>query len=153
MKHFEELREKIEEYLSPVIRFEGYELIDLIFVNQGGRLFLKILINKPGGITMQECAQMNRKIGRLLDKTDFLKQSYILEVSSPGIDRPLKEEKEFRCVVGRDVIVWMKDGKVYKGNLIEARGGKVLLACEDGVKELSLSEIKKGQQQVKLPEE
>jgi ribosome maturation factor RimP len=153
MRYFEELREKIEEYLTPVIRFEGYELIDLNFINQGGKLFLKILINKPGGITMQECAQMNRKIGRLLDKADFLNQSYILEVSSPGIDRPLKEEKEFRCAVGRDVIIWMKDGSVYKGNLIEAREGKVLLACEDGVKELSLSEIKKGQQQIKLPEE
>ncbi len=144
---------KIEEYLGPIVRFEGYELIELDLINQGKKLLLRILLDRPGGITMGECVEMNRKLSRILDKTDFITQSYILEVSSPGADRPLKNEKEFRCVVGKDLMIRLKNGSQVKGNLLEVRDGKLILSCKDSVLEISISELELAKQMINLPKE
>ncbi|MCD6080534.1 MAG: hypothetical protein J7J54_03675 [Candidatus Omnitrophica bacterium] len=153
MKYLEELRTKIEEYLRPVVRFQGYELIELDLVNQGGKLLLRLLLNRPGGITMGECVDMNRKLSRILDNTDFINQSYVLEVSSPGADRPLKDERELRCVVGRELMIKLKDGGQVKGNLLEVKDGKLILSCEDSVLEISISELELAKQMINLPKE
>jgi len=153
MEYLKELRMKIEEYLAPIVRFEGYELIELDLRNQGKKLLLRILLDRPGGITMGECVDMNRKLSKVLDKSDFIHQSYILEVSSPGADRHLKEEKELRCVVGRDLIINLKDGRKIKGNLLGIKEGKLILSCEKAIKEIFISELEYATQQINLPKE
>lgn len=144
---------KIEEYLKPVIRFQGYELIELNLINQGGKLLLRILLNRPGGITMGECVEMNKKLSRLLDKVDFIHQSYVLEVSSPGADRLLRDEKELKCVVGRDLEFKLKDGRTLKGNLLEAKDGKLIISCKDSIQEIFISDLDSAKQKINLPKE
>jgi len=135
------------------VRFEGYELIELDLVNQGKKLLLRILLNRPGGITMGECVEMNRKLSRFLDKTDFIHHSYVLEVSSPGADRHLKEERELRCVVGRDVIANLKDGRKIKGNLIDVKDGKLILSGKEAIIEIFISDLEYVTQEINLPKE
>jgi ribosome maturation factor RimP len=153
MEYWEELRMKIEEYLKPIIRFQGYELIELNLINQGGKLLLRILLNRPGGITMGECVEMNKKLSRVLDKIDFIQQSYVLEVSSPGVDRPLKDEKELKCVVGRDLEFKLKDGRRLKGNLLEVKDGKLIISCKDSIQEILISDLDSAKQKINLPKE
>lgn len=91
-----ELRSIIGEYL----KMKDFDLIDLIYRYEGKDLFLRILVDKPeGGITIDECAQLNSEISIILDEKNILHLRYILEVSSPGVDRPLLTKKDFlRCI-------------------------------------------------------
>lgn len=152
MNYFKSLEEKIREYLAPIIKFEGYELIELKLIPLRGKLLLKLLINKRGGITMAECVDMNGKISKILDEVDFINQSYILEVSSPGLNRVLKEEKEFKCVIGRDLIVKMKNGHEFKGNLLDVKPDKIIITCQDKVLDIFISDIDKARQIINLSE-
>lgn len=95
----EEILTRIKQAVEPVLQAERVELIDFILRPQRKQWILRLLVDRPeGGITIGECALLNRKIGALLDQRDLLDQSYLLEVSSPGLDRPLKTKMDFeRC--------------------------------------------------------
>ncbi|MCM8797706.1 MAG: ribosome maturation factor RimP [Candidatus Omnitrophica bacterium] len=92
----EELREVISGYLSS----RQVDLVELTYRFEGGRAILRILADKPsGGITLEECAILNQEISAILDEKNLIQESYVLEVSSPGLDRPLKTKKDFlRCL-------------------------------------------------------
>lgn len=92
----EELRIIISEYLEN----RGLDLVDLIYRYEGGDLVLRVLVDLPqGGINLDECAGLNKEIGGLLDEENIIEGSYILEVSSPGLDRPLRTKSDFlRCL-------------------------------------------------------
>lgn len=91
-----ELSSIIGEYL----KMKELDLVDFIYRYEGRDLFLRIIADKPeGGITLDECAHLNNELGRILDEKNILQVRYVLEVSSPGLDRPLKTEKDFlRCI-------------------------------------------------------
>ena len=153
MSYLDELREKIAQFVKPVIENEGYKLIELDLVPQGDKLLLRFIVNKPGGIAMDECAGVNRKLGSILDDADIINQSYILEVFSPGIDKPLKNEDEFRCVLGRDLVVKMNDGRIIKGPLIEVRESKIMIGCKNEVVEADIKDIDSAKQRINLSKE
>lgn len=146
--NIEEIREEVEVHLNPIIKFEGYELIELSLLPRRGRLLLRFLINRPGGITMAECAELNRKISRVLDGLEFIPQSYILEVSSPGLDRVLKEEKEFRCVIGRELSIVRKDGSKIRGSLLKVGDGRIQVLAQEQVIDIPISEIEGARQMI-----
>lgn len=79
---------------------QNLDLVDIIYRYEGRGLVLRVLVDKPeGGITLDECAGLNNEISRILDEKDMLQQRYILEVSSPGLDRPLNSKNDFlRCI-------------------------------------------------------
>lgn len=83
----------------------GLELVDVEYVSEGGRMVLRVLIDKTGGVTLDDCEAMNRALSDELDRTDPIEQSYVLEVSSPGIERPLKKEADFIRFTGRQARV------------------------------------------------
>jgi ribosome maturation factor RimP len=91
-----ELRDVIGSY----IKEQGLDLVDLVYRYEGGGLFLRILVDKPeGGISLDDCAYINNEISRILDEKNILQERYILEVASPGLDRPLTTKKDFlRCM-------------------------------------------------------
>ena len=91
-----ELKNSIGDYL----KIQGLDLIDLIYRYEGKDLVLRVLVDRPeGGIGLDECARLNNEISRILDEKDVLTTRYILEVSSPGLDRPLKTKSDFlRCI-------------------------------------------------------
>lgn len=140
-----ELRGIIEEYLKD----NSLILVDLIYRYEGNNLILRILVDRPeGGITVEDCAKVNNDIGRILDEKALLQTSYVLEVASPGLDRPLKAKEDFlRClnrearfffseqISGkfelRGTIKKVEEEKIYiemKGELIEVPLAKVRVA-------------------------
>ncbi len=99
----EEYEQKTEKLLEPILEANHFELVDVEYVKEGGSWYLRAYIDKPGGITVDDCEIVNRALGDLLDEHDFIEESYILEVSSPGLGRPLKKERDFARSLGEEV--------------------------------------------------
>ena len=99
----EEYEQKTEKLLEPILEANHFELVDVEYVKEGGSWYLRAYIDKPGGITVDDCEIVNRALGDLLDEHDFIEESYILKVSSPGLRRPLKKERDFARSLGEEV--------------------------------------------------
>ncbi len=94
---------KTEELLTPIVESHGFELVDVEYVKEGGNWYLRAYIDKPGGIAVDDCELVSRAFSDILDEKDYIEDSYIFEVSSPGLGRPLKKEKDFARSVGEEV--------------------------------------------------
>lgn len=99
----EDYEQKTEAILQPIIDANGFELVDVEYVKEGGTWYLRAYIDKPGGITVDDCELVSRAANDILDEQDFVEDSYIFEVSSPGLGRPLKKEKDFVRSIGEEV--------------------------------------------------
>ncbi|MDD6324541.1 MAG: ribosome maturation factor RimP [Lachnospiraceae bacterium] len=97
--------QKTEELIMPLIEQHQFELVDVEYVKEGGNWYLRAYIDKPGGITVDDCELVSRALSDLLDEHDFIEDAYILEVSSPGLGRPLKKDKDFARSIGEEVEV------------------------------------------------
>ncbi|MBI5440135.1 MAG: ribosome maturation factor RimP [Deltaproteobacteria bacterium] len=107
-----EIRERaqaIEKILRPVVDDAGYELVDLQLRSEFGRWVLRLLVDRPGGITLDECARLSREVSPHLEVADLLPFRYALEVSSPGIHRPLKTRADFERFAGELVAVQLEE--------------------------------------------
>ena len=96
---------RTEAMLMPIVEAKGFELVDVEWVKEGANWYLRAYIDKENGITVDDCEEVSRALSDLLDEEDFISENYILEVSSPGLDRPLKKEKDFARSIGKDVEV------------------------------------------------
>jgi ribosome maturation factor RimP len=99
----EEIERRSEELLSPIIEANHFELVDVEYIKEGSNQYLRVFIDKEGGINIDDCELVSRAFGDLLDEKDFIGESYILEVSSPGLGRPLKKDKDFARSMGEKV--------------------------------------------------
>jgi len=97
--------QKTEALLLPMMEEYHFELVDVEFVKEAGSWFLRAYIDKPGGITIDDCETVSRRLSDLLDEKDFIEEAYILEVSSPGLGRPLKKDKDLERSLGESVEV------------------------------------------------
>ncbi len=97
------LQDKLEKIAGPVVDSAGCELVDILAVVEHGQNILRVFIDKPGGVTIDDCAAVSRELGALLDVEDVVPGRYSLEVSSPGLDRVLKREKDFERFRGRRI--------------------------------------------------
>lgn len=97
--------QKTKALLLPMMEEHHFELVDVEFVKEAGTWFLRAYIDKPGGITIDDCELVSRTLSDLLDEKDFIEEAYILEVSSPGLGRPLKKDKDFDRSLGESVEV------------------------------------------------
>jgi len=102
----QELMGAIEALAGPLLRASGLALVDLEFRRQGRRGLLRLFIDKPGGVGVEDCRRVSEELGDLLDVSDLIPESYDLEVSSPGLDRELRKEREFRWAVGKRIRLW-----------------------------------------------
>lgn len=109
MSKAEQYEKRTEELLSPIIKDNDFELVDVEYVKEHGSYYLRAYIDKEGGITIDDCELISRALSDLLDKYDYIKDSYILEVSSPGLGRKLKKDRDFQRSLGEEVEV-----KLYK---------------------------------------
>ena len=103
MSRRENFEKRAEELLSPIVERRGFELVDVEYVKEAGTWYLRGYIDKEGGITINDCEAVSREFSDLLDEADFIDDSYVMEISSPGLDRPLKKEKDFIRSVGKRV--------------------------------------------------
>ncbi len=103
MSRHEIYEQKAAELLEPILADMDFELVDVEYVKEAGTWYLRSYIDKPGGITVDDCEAVSRQFSDRLDQEDFIEDSYIMEVSSPGLDRPLKKDKDFERNLGREV--------------------------------------------------
>ena len=124
----EEYEARAEKLLEPIMEENHFELVDVEYVKEAGNWYLRAYVDKEGGITLDDGELVNRAWSDLMDENDFIPEAYILEVSSPGLGRQLKKEKDFKRSIGQDV-----DVKFYQSRKIPAgRNGK-----EVSVKEIT----------------
>lgn len=132
----EEYEQKTEKMLEPILAENHFELVDVEYVKEGGSWYLRAYIDKPGGITVDDCEIVNRALGDLLDQDDFIEDSYILEISSPGLGRPLKKERDFERSLGEEVEIrtyrMVNKQKEFRGILKAYDKDTVTIELEDG---------------------
>ena len=135
MTRKENYESRSEKLLLPIMEECGFELVDVEYVKEGGTWYLRAYIDKPGGITINDCETVSRQFGELLDQEDFIEDSYVLEVSSPGLGRPLKKEKDFERSLGEKIEIRLYkalDGaKEYTGVLEAYDKDTVTIRTED----------------------
>ena len=103
MSKREQYEKQTEELLEPIVTGFGFELVDVEYVKEAGTWYLRAYIDKPGGITVDDCEAVSRKFSDVLDEKDYIEDTYIFEVSSPGLGRPLKKDKDFQRSLGEEV--------------------------------------------------
>ena len=103
MSRKEVYEQRAEEMILPLVEAQRYELVDVEYVKEAGNWYLRVYIDKEGGITVDDCELISRAFSDLLDEADFIEDSYILEVSSPGLGRPLKKEKDYARSMGKEL--------------------------------------------------
>lgn len=101
----EQYEQQTENLLEPIVTGFGFELVDVEYVKEAGTWYLRAYIDKPGGITVDDCEAVSRKFSDILDEKDYIEDTYIFEVSSPGLGRPLKKDKDFQRSLGEEVEV------------------------------------------------
>jgi len=125
----------VTEIAQPVVEALSFELVDVEFVKEGANWCLRVFIDKPGGISIDDCQAVSEKLSDKLDEADPIKQSYMLEVSSPG-ERPLKNERDFERFKGEIVEVKLymplNGKKVFEGELIGLVNDKVEIKTDEG---------------------
>ena len=129
---------RVRELIQPLLAGRGAELVELTCHPGGGRLTLRLLVDTARGITLEELSSLNRSIGALLEEHDLIQDRYLLEVSSPGLDRRLKESRDFERVIGRRVRVTLSaplaDRHEHRGQVIGANEEAVVLRLDSGEK-------------------
>ena len=96
---------KTEELLQPLVDAHGFERVEVDYVKEAGNWYLRAYIDKPGGIAVDDCEVISRALSDKLDEEDYIEDSYILEVSSQGLGRPLKKDKDFQRSIGKEIEV------------------------------------------------
>ena len=127
---------KVLPLLEPIVEEKGLELVDVEFVKEGANWYLRIYIDKDGGVSIDDCEGVSRALEAKLDEADPIEQAYILEVSSPGIDRPLKKDADFVKFQGEIIDIKLYKAvngkKQYQGKLLGLADGIISLEEENG---------------------
>ena len=146
--------QQIEELTRRVVEAEGFELVDLEYKQGKPRNLVRIYIDKPGGITLGDCENVSNQVGTLLDVNDVVKNAYVLEVSSPGLDRPLRTDRDYERARDRFVklVLMLPDGRHEElvGKLKEFNDQELVLDQNGQLRNITRSEIKRAQQEVQI---
>lgn len=138
----------IEELITPILMRNRMELVDVTYRLEGGRWVLRVFMDKPGGVSLQDCAFITHQIEDLIEVEDIIPQRYFLEVSSPGLDRVLKKESDFQRFCGEMAKIKTREAvagrRNFKGRIVRCEQGIVEVEDRDGKRfEFSLHEIEK----------
>ena len=141
------LRERLITLLEPVIGRLGYELVDLEYTSARGHGLVRLFIDRPEGVTLDECALVSREVSSVLDVEDPIPNAYTLEVSSPGFDRVLRTQAHFGRFVGSRVFVELKEPREgrrrYTGKLLTVDDGGIALEVDQEHVAMRFEEIGK----------
>lgn len=142
------IEEKVENLVKPIIENIGYELYDIEYAKEGKDYYLRIFIDKPEGITIDDCEKVNDAIKDKLDEEDYIKQQYFLEVSSPGIERILRKDKHLEQNIGKEISINLfkkdKEGKKeYQGILMSYNTDTIEIEINEKMKEVERKNISK----------
>ncbi|MCA6073124.1 MAG: ribosome maturation factor RimP [Endomicrobium sp.] len=140
--------QEIEKLLKPVAEQEKIEVVDVQYVKENGDWIARIFIDNEHGITMSDCERVSHVFSNVLDKSDVLKESYILEISSPGLNRVLKKEESFKRFIGSKVKIQtlksINNQRNFLGELLDFSDGKVKINdATNGIVDINFLDIKK----------
>ena len=125
-----------EHWITPILEKNNFELVDVEYVKEGSTWYLRAYIDKEGGITVDDCEIVAREMNEILDREDYIEDSYVFEVSSPGLGRPLKKEKDFKRSLGEAVDIKLyraiERQKDFSGILTAYDADTVTIRYEDG---------------------
>jgi ribosome maturation factor RimP len=138
---------KVASLVEPILQEMDFELVDVEFLHSQGRWILRLTIDREGGITVDDCAKVSRELGDLIDVKDLIRQRYFFEISSPGLDRPLKKEKDLLRALGKKIKVTMKTPiqgrRNYSGLLTDFADGTLYMEMEQGEAALPWAQVQK----------
>jgi len=138
---------QVSELIDPILSEMRFELIDVEYLSDRGRWVLRVYIDKEGGVTLDDCAKVSGELGDLIDIKNIIEHDYVLEVSSPGLNRPLKKEADFIRAIGKKIKVRTRapvDGRRnFSGVLRDFKEQKLALDSEGGLVSLAWSGIEK----------
>jgi len=134
-----EVREEVRQLSAPLAEDAGFELVDVEFLVQGRHRVIRVLLDKPGGITVGDCSSFSRRLADCLDMNQMVNGAYHLEVSSPGLDRPLRTLESVQRFAGQRASILIhdpRDGRrKFDGELLGAAGTRAGLRTEDGAEQ------------------
>lgn len=141
------IEERVEILIKPIIEKKGYDLYDVEYAKEGKNFFLRIFIDKPEGIDLQDCENVNDAINDILDQANYIKDQYFLEVSSPGIERILRKDKHLEQNIGNEIHIklFKKDetgNKEYQGILKEFNDKTIKLEENIEIERKNIAQIK-----------
>ena len=153
-----ELRGRLWPVVEPIVEDEGLELVEVEFVHQNGSWVLRIYMDAPGGVRIEDCERVSRRLSPVLDVENLIPHHYTLEVSSPGVPRPIRKARDFERLSGErariDMALPMNGRKRFTGELAGVSGGPepvVALALDDGeMVHLPLTRIKRAHQEIEI---
>jgi ribosome maturation factor RimP len=138
------VEEKVKELLLPILEERDFKLVDIEFI-PSKRPILRIYIYNPEGTSIDDCEWVSKRIGALLDVEDLIDKAYVLEVSSPGLDRKFKNIEEYDIFKGRDVVIKTKEPinekKVFKGTLLGLEDEKVKIKENEETVEIPFENV------------
>ena len=137
-----DLEERVRSLAEPVLTRHGAELVE-VQVRRGRSQLVRIVADRPGGITLEVCARVSEELSRMLDVDDPIPGRYTLEVTSPGLDRPLRTEADFRKHAGKRVKVVRSDGRHEEGTVEDVMSDRVRLSRASGAVEVPYADIAK----------
>ena len=141
------IRKGVADLIEPSLEEMGFELIDVDYLSSQRRWILRIYIDKEGGVTIDDCAQVSRELGDLIDVKDMIPHEYVLEVSSPGLNRPLTKEKHLIDALGKKIRVKMakpmEGRRNFAGRLSDFRDETLYVEIDRGMVALPWSEVEK----------
>ena len=145
MSKKETYEQKAEALILPIVEAQGFELVDVEYVKEGSNYYLRAYIDKPQGITVDDCEVVSRAFSQMLDEEDFIEEAYIMEVSSPGLGRPLKKEKDYKRSMGKGLEIRTyravnRENEFY-GILTAYDENSVTIDCEGEEKTFQKSDI------------
>lgn len=144
-----EFEDKIAQVIRPVASYMGLDVLEVRYVRQGKHWILRVVVDRPeGGVTLRECEELSRQLNYELDVADLIPGSYLLEVTSPGVDRPLKDWRDFRRVKGRQVEIFLNNGKSLTGTVVDVDPETVFLEEKGERISVFLADVKFGKQRI-----
>ena len=147
--------DQIEEVVMPVLRDHGLELVDVEWRPLRPRGVLRLFVDKPGGASIEDCARLSRETGDLLEVSGLIAESYDLEVSSPGLDRLLRSDREFRWACGKRVRCWFREplqGRTeVRGRLLDVAADRLTIQTEGDRVEVPREVLSKARLDAEVP--
>lgn len=133
--------------LEPHLVEQGFDLVELEFLGQGGRGVLRLYVDRSGGVTIDDCVAVSQLLNPVLDAAEFISDSYVLEVSSPGIDRPLRKPGDFQRFAGEPITLKsalpVNGRKKFKGVLRGVVDGAVSVECDGQLYAIALENVQR----------
>ena len=142
---------EIEEVVIPVLRDHGLELVDIEWRPLRPRGVLRLFVDKSGGVGIGDCERASREIGDVLDAAAIIDASYDLEVSSPGLERVLRKEREFRWAIGKRVRCWLAGGRELRGRLVAVEPDQLVLEHDGERVDLPRADVTKARLEAEVP--